>query len=250
MPQHRNGKERVVGKDEEAGDCGDVDDKTFLFWTLRNGRIVPANKSDDDRVIEMTGGGGLLVTLVIDFYENDDDDDDDDSDDDDDEEPRIGIHARNDKSNVAYCWRATHIHGRVSLSLSLSRYFCYCLLMMMRERESNDDAPGGRGTQRNSTIKHGTRNRTDEHDKPNERKTAFFSSASFFSLILFLLPSFILFFSLLPVAYEWSGGVGSRERRVHTCVYSGEDKRTNIGDIFFCVLACILLLQQFSSKSS
>ena len=42
-----------------------------------------------------------MVTLVIDFYENDENDDD--VDDNDDEEPRIGIHARNDESNVAYC---------------------------------------------------------------------------------------------------------------------------------------------------
>jgi hypothetical protein len=108
-------------------------------------------------------------------------------DDDNDEEPRIGIHARNDESNVACCWRATHTRAgaflsvSLSLSLTLSRYFCYCLLMMMRERESNDDAPGGRGTQRNSTVKHGTRNRTDEHDKANERTTAFSSSISFIS---------------------------------------------------------------------
>lgn len=92
-----------------------------------------------------------------------------------------------------------HTRGRarfsLSLSLTLSRYFCLCLLMMMRERESNDDAPGGRGTQRNSTLKHGTRNRTDEHDNANERTTALFSSISFFSLFLFLLPSF--FFSPL-----------------------------------------------------
>jgi hypothetical protein len=126
----------------------------------------------------------------------------------------------------------------LSLSLTLSRNFCYCLLMMMRERESNDDSPGGCGTQRNSTIKQGTRNRTDEHDKANERTTAFFSSISFFSPFLFLL------FFLLPIAYEWSGGVGSKGRRVRACMYSGEDKRTNIDDIF-CVLACILLLQQF-----
>lgn len=105
MPQHRNGKEWVVGKEEETGDCGDAGDKTFFSRVLVNGRVVAASKSgdDDDRVTEMTGGGGLLVTLVIDFYVNDDDDDGDDDDDDDDEEPRIGIHARNDESNVACC---------------------------------------------------------------------------------------------------------------------------------------------------
>jgi hypothetical protein len=93
----------------------------------------------------------------------------------------------------------THAGGRVSLSLS--RYFCYCLLMMMRERESNDDASGGRGIQRNSTVKHGIRNRTDEYDKANERTIAFFSLFSFFSLFLFLLLSFCFFF-LLSIAYE------------------------------------------------
>lgn len=129
----------------------------------------------------------------------------------------------------------------LSLSLTLSRYFCYCLLMMMRERENNDDAPGGRGTQHNSTVKHGKRNRTDEHDNANERTTALFSSISFF-LSFLSFPSF----SLFSVAYEWSGGVGSKGRRVRACVYSGEDKRTNINDIF-CVLAFILLLQQFPS---
>jgi hypothetical protein len=83
--------------EEEVGDCGNAGDKTFCSRWLRNGRTVVANNSDDDddRVIEMTGGGGLLVTLVIDFYVNDDDDND--------EEPRIGIHARNDESNVACC---------------------------------------------------------------------------------------------------------------------------------------------------
>ncbi len=87
----------MVVEDEVVGDRGNVGNKTFFSRSVRNGRIVVANKSDDDddRVIEMTGGGGLLVTLVIDFYVNDDDDND--------EEPRIGIHARNDESNVACC---------------------------------------------------------------------------------------------------------------------------------------------------
>jgi len=158
-PQHRNGKERVVGEDDLAEDFESVVDKTFFSCSIRNGRIDVAKNSDDDddRVIEMTGGGGLLVILVIDFYVNDDDDNDND------EEPRIGIHARNVESNVACCWRATRGRARFSLSpslslsvsLTLSRYFYYSLLllmMMMREGESNDDAaPGGRGTQHNKT---------------------------------------------------------------------------------------------------
>jgi hypothetical protein len=239
LPQHRNGKERVVDEEKEVEDCSNGGDKIFFFCSIRNGRIVAANNSDDDddRVIEMTGGGGLLVTLVIDFYVTDDDDDND-------EEPRIGIHARNDESNVACCWRATHTRGRVrflclcvsvSVCVSLSRSQSLLLLLPA----DDDDAPGGRGTQRNATVKHGTRNRTAEHDNANERTTAFFSFILVSSLFLF--PS--LFFS---VAYEWSGGVGSKGRRVHACMYSGEDKRTNIDDIF-CVLACCLLLQQFPS---
>ena len=84
-------------EENEVQDCGGIGDLTFLSRSVRNGRIVVFNNSDDDddRVIEMTGGGGLLVTLVIDFYVNDDDDND--------KEPRIGIHARNDESNVACC---------------------------------------------------------------------------------------------------------------------------------------------------
>jgi len=116
-PQHWNGKERVVGEEKEVRDFEDRDDATFLSRSIRNGRIVAANNSDDDddRVIEMTGGGGLLVTLVVDFYVNDDDNDDDDSD----EEPRIGIHASNDKNNVACCWRVTHTRTGAFLSLLL-----------------------------------------------------------------------------------------------------------------------------------
>ena len=69
---------------------------------MRKGPIVVARSSDDDddRVIEMTGGWDLLVTLVIDFCANDDNDDYDNGND---EEPRIGMHARNNESNVACC---------------------------------------------------------------------------------------------------------------------------------------------------
>jgi hypothetical protein len=60
------------------------------------------------------------------------------------------------------------------------------MLMMMREWESNDDVPGGRGTQRNATINYGTRKRMGEHDNTNERTTApfplFSSLISFFYL--------------------------------------------------------------------
>ncbi len=143
----------------------------------------------------MTGGGGLLVTLVIDFYVNDDNDND--------EESRVGIHTRATLLIVD----ELHIHadGGVSFSLSLRRYYCCCcccscclLLMMMRETESNDDAPGGRGTQRNATIKRATRNRTGEHDKANVRTTVFFpfySAVRFFFLFLF---SFLVFFFCFP----------------------------------------------------
>lgn len=117
-PQHRNGKERIVDEENEVGVCGYDGDKTFSLFLSNIGRIVVANTSDDDDdlVIEMTGGGGLLVTLVIDFYVNDDDDDDNDND----KEPKVGIHARNNESGVACCWRAIHMRTGVFLSLSYS----------------------------------------------------------------------------------------------------------------------------------
>jgi len=195
LPQHRNGKERVFIEEKEVRDRG-AGDLAFFCCSIRNGRIEASNISDDDddRVIEMTGGGGLLVTLVIDFYVNDDNDND--------EESRVGIHTRATLLIVD----ELHIHadGGVSFSLSLRRYYCCCccccsccLLMMMRETESNDDTPGGRGTQRNATIKRATKNRTGEHDKANVRTTPsfpFYSAVRFFLSFFFFFLSFLFFF--------------------------------------------------------
>ena len=69
------------------------------------------------------------------------------------------------------------------------------MTMMRRETESNDDAPGGRGTQRNdTTIEHSTRKRTDEHDKRNERATV----CLLFSLVRPSLSLRLVFSFLLP----------------------------------------------------
>ena len=86
-----------------------------------------------------------------------------------------------------------HTRGRVrfSLSLPLSQSFLSLLLLLLllplllpaddddaRKGEYNGDAPGGRGIQRNASLKDRIRNRTDEHDNANERTTSLPSTAT------------------------------------------------------------------------
>ena len=222
VPQHRNGKERMVAvvvvEDDETGDCGDLDNETFFSWVFRNGRIVVVGKTsddDDDRMIEMTDGGGLLVTLVIDFYENDENDDD--VDDNDDEEPRIGIHARNDESNVAYCWRATHIRGRVSLSLS------YPLFLLLPA----DDARKGEQWQCSWWPWHPAQQHSKARDKKQNGRTRqterkkdrllFLCILLFSHSFSFFPPSFFFFYSLQHMN-EVAVLVAEKDVCIHVCV--------------------------------